>query len=61
MSVFILKTSKLEANREILHCGLCIILYTRGEGVEGVDRGRGEVANHVTALIWYFLSLLLAD
>ncbi len=48
MSVFLLTTSKLQANREILRCNLCSI-YMRGGGGE---RGRGEVANHVTALIW---------
>ncbi len=49
MSVLILTTSKLEANREssIVAC----VLDTCGGGGKGVERGRGEVANHVTALI----------
>jgi hypothetical protein len=46
MSVFILTASKLEANMEIHHYGLCIIYTWGGGGGEG-----GKVENHVTALI----------
>jgi hypothetical protein len=47
MSVFILTTSELEANLE--NQRMASVLYTRGEGWGGVEKGR--VANHVTALI----------
>ncbi len=51
MSVFILTISELEANLEN-QC-MASVLYAHGEGGwKGVERERGEVVNHVTALIW---------